>query len=106
MVSSIVFQTHLGQVRVFGRGEGVKSNFEFNSFQPFVGLISYEFNGNLAAMGAYEDDCVNAPAKRPFGFTDFNIQSMEEVKGTTSVASVTWVNEEHGTSTKEVMMLD
>ena len=42
-MSQVVFKTHLKQVRVFGReDDGMKINFEYSAFQPFVGIISYE----------------------------------------------------------------
>jgi len=58
------------------------------------------------AIGAYEDDCHNTPKRLPFGFETFNIPSMEEVAGEQNVSSMTWVNNEHGTSTHEEKMLD
>ena len=47
-----------------------------------------------------------AQTKLPFGFGDFNLPSMAEGKGHHSASTMTWVNEEHGTSSKEVTMLD
>ena len=105
-VTQVVFQTHTGQTRVFGRGDGTKVNFEYNSFQPFVGLISYEIYDETVGIGAYEDDCVNTPAKLPFGFQDFNVPSMSEVNGSSAVTSLVWVNEEQGISTTEAKLLD
>ena len=58
------------------------------------------------AIGAYEDDCHNAPKRLPFGFETFNIPSMDEVNGEESINSMTWVNDDHGTSTHEFEMLD
>ena len=57
-------------------------------------------------IGAYEDDCHLTPDRVPFGFGDFNLPSMDEVKGEHSTDSKTWVNEAHGTSSQEVQMLD
>ena len=72
-----------------------------------VGFFSYEADeGKLLAIGAYEDDCHNAPKRLPFGFETFNLPSVEEITGTIAVTSVTWINEDHGTSAKEVEMLD
>jgi len=81
-------------------------NFEYTAFQPFVGIVSFEHEEKTLGMGAYEDDCHLTPKKLPFGFGDFNLPSMDEVTGKHSSTSMTWVNEEHGTSSKEVTMLD
>lgn len=53
-------------------------------------------------VGAYADDCHMTPDKVPYGFGDFNLPSMDEVKGEHFADSKTWVNEEHGTSVEEV----
>ena len=58
------------------------------------------------AIGAYEDDCHNAPKRLPFGFEDFNIPSLSEVSGEKSVSSMTWVNLDDGESTHEAELLD
>ena len=93
--------------RVIGLGEGRKVNYEYSAFQPLVGFFSYEANeGDLIAIGAYEDDCHNAPKRLPFGFGSSNLPSLEELSGKTAVTSVTWVNEDHGISSNEVEMLD
>ena len=58
------------------------------------------------AIGAYEDDCHNTPKRLPFGFETFNLPSLEEVTGSASVSSMTWVNEEHGNSIEEKDIID
>ena len=69
-------------------------------------MVSFEMEGRTLGVGAYEDDCHMAPPKLPFGFETFNIPSLDEVQGSTSATSLTWSNEEHGTSVEEVGMLD
>ena len=81
-------------------------NFDYNAFQPFVGFLSFELDGRTLGIGAYEDDCHMTATKLPFGFETFNLPSMEEVGGHHATVSVTWNNEEHGTSVEEVAMLD
>ena len=106
-VTQIVIMTHMGQTRVRGRADGkYKVNYEYSAFQPFVGIFSYQLDEVTVAIGAYEDDCHNAPKRLPFGFEDFNIPSMEEVSGEKSVSSMTWVNLDHGESTHEAELLD
>ena len=106
-VHQIVFQTHNGQTRVIGRDSGTKKiNYEYTAFQPFVGIFTYELNDETLAIGAYEDDCHNAPKRLPFGFETFNLPSLEEISGDQSVSSMTWINDDHGTSTHENEMLD
>ena len=106
-VTAVVFQTHMEQTRVIGRGEGFKVNYDYNAFQPFVGLFTFEVGDATMAIGAYEDDCHNTPAKLPFGFETMNVPSMDAAKGEDVMSSVTWVNERHGTTVdEEAMMLD
>ena len=105
-VVQVVFKSHLEQTRVFGRGEGTKINYEYSAFQPFIGFYTHEIDDQTVGIGAYEDDCHGAPARLPFGFETFNVPSMEEVEGDHSVASVTWVNERHGESAEEAVLLD
>ena len=97
----------MGQTRVMGRASGkYKVNYEYTAFQPFVGIFTYQLDDTTVAIGAYEDDCHNTPARLPFGFEDFNIPSLDEVKGEKAVSSMTWVNLDHGESTKEAELLD
>ena len=110
-VVQVVFQTHLGYTRVIGRGEGIKVNFEYHWFQPFVGMVSYERGDLTLGIGAYEDDCHNSvdESRLPFGMgtkKNTNLPSMNEVMGHHSVTSMTWDNDEHGTSSQEAKMLD
>ena len=42
MVVQVVFQTHLKQTRVIGKGQGRKVNYEYSAFQPLVGFFSFE----------------------------------------------------------------
>ena len=110
-VVQVVFLTHLGYTRVIGRGEGIKVNFEYHWFQPFVGMVSYERGDLTLGIGAYEDDCHNSvdESRLPFGMgtkKNTNLPSMNEVMGHHSVTSMTWDNDEHGTSSQEAKMLD
>ena len=107
----VVFQTYQGYTRVIGRGEGIKVNFEYNWLQPFVGIVSYERYDMTLGIGAYEDDCFKRvdESRLPFGMgtkQNTNLPSMNEVMGHHSVASITWNNDEHGTSSQEAKMLD
>ena len=107
----VVFMTHLGYTRVIGRGEGIKVNFEYHYFQPFVGMVSYERGDLTLGIGAYEDDCHRSvdESRLPFGMAsnkNTNLPSMNEVMGHHSVTSMTWDNDEHGTSSQEGKMLD
>jgi len=102
----IIFETNIGVQRVMGRGTGLKTKFEYNAFQPFVGIVSFELDGRTLGIGAYEDDCHMTATKLPFGFETFNLPSLDEVKGKTTSTSVTWNNDAHGTSVEEVGMLD
>lgn len=89
----MVFQTYLEKTRVIGKGSGSKVNYEYSTFQPFIGFFSYEVDGKIKAFGGIEDDCHNTPAHLPFGMTDMNSPSMDEVHGKESKTSITWVNE-------------
>ena len=56
-VQQLVFQTHLGETRVIGREMGQKVNYDYNAFQPFIGLYTFEDAGVTLAVGAWEDNC-------------------------------------------------
>jgi len=71
-----------------------------------VGFFTYELDDQTLAVGAYEDDCHNSPKRLPFGFEDFNVPSLDFVKGAETVSSMTWVNLDHGESTHENELLD
>ena len=73
----VVFETKLGEERVFGRGRGKKVNFAYSAFQPFVGLISYEHNEETLGIGTYEDRCHMMQKNLPFD--DTKLPSMSEV---------------------------
>lgn len=88
-------------MRVIGKGSGFKVNFEYNAFQPVVGLFSYEWDGETLAFGAYEDDCHAKPTRLPFGFETFNLPSIDEATGKNTISSMTWVNEEDGVDAQE-----
>ena len=99
----VIFKTNQGYTLAIGRGEGIKVNFEYDWLQPFVGIVSYERYGMTLGIGAYEDDCHNSvdESRLPFGMgtkQNTNLPSMDEVMGHHSVASITWNNDEHGTS--------
>lgn len=95
-VVSVVFQTYTGKTRVIGKGKGSKVNYEYSTFQPFIGFFSYEVSGKIKAFGGIEDDCHNTPTYLPFGMEDMNSPSTDELNGTQSTASITWENEESG----------
>lgn len=107
-VTQIIFQSHNGQTRVLGRDHfsNRKVNYEYNAFQPFVGMFTYELDETTVAIGAYEDDCHNAPKRLPYGIESWNLPSMEEVNGEHNVSSMTWVNLDDGTSSQENELLD
>ena len=106
-IVEVVFQSHDGQTRVIGKGEGSKVNYEYSALQPLVGFFSYEADeGKLFAIGAYEDDCHNTPSYLPFGFESFNIPSMEEARGEKTITAMTWVNDADGSSSIEIEMID
>lgn len=106
-IVEVVFQSHNGQTRVIGLGEGRKVNYEYSAFQPLVGFFSFDAeDGKLFAIGAYEDDCHNTPERLPYGFLTSNIPSLEEVRGEASIASVSWVNESSGTSAGEIEIIE
>lgn len=59
-------------------------------------MVSYERGVMTMGIGAYEDDCHMTPKNLPFGFGDFNLPSMDEVKGDHASTSQTWVNNQDG----------
>ena len=97
----VAFKTHNDFARVFGQGDGTQVVFQYNAFQPFVGIVSYERRSRIAGFGAYEDDCHMTPNNLPHGFLDFNQTSMDELKGTHASASRVYINGVHGESAHE-----
>ena len=94
-VIKIEINTQFNDLHQIGSGSGKEVTKQYNSFQPFVGLYSFEVDGNLKGIGAYTDDCIHTPKKLPDFFSS---PTVDHIKGDTAVASKTWVNERHGTS--------
>lgn len=91
---------------MFGRGEGIRNSFEYNTYKPFVGLVSFEIDNRTLGLGGYEDTCAKTPKRLPFGFGTMNLPSIDELKGKHSATTMTWDNTEHGVSAQEVGLLD